>query len=313
MIETFNTIGRELFGGGWSTVWPLLAVPAAAAIAVRLTAEAINLQEPLWRGRAAALAVALPGLVFLSLALHRAVTFQSFDIQSWQCAVGLYGPVVTIGAILLRASVVFCRRAVEIQSLCQLATPPSARLSRLAVGSEVQVAELDVDRPICVLVGVWRPRILVSRGALDLLSDPEVAAALMHERAHARHRDTRWAALVSFVGDCALLPTTRIYALFQEARELIADREAIRRVPPVDLASAVLKFSRYPMGARLGASVAQPMDLAKRLTHLLEPGAPARSNRLAAAALCAAFAGIGSLASFPVVARHLAAILCSGC
>src|SRR5688572_28084254 len=125
MIETFNTIGRELFSGGWSTVSPLLAVPAAAAIAVRLTAEAINLQEPLWRGRAAALAVALPGLVFLSLVLHRAVTFQSFDFQSWQCAVGLYGPVVTIGAILLRASVVFCRRAVEIQSLCQLATRPS--------------------------------------------------------------------------------------------------------------------------------------------------------------------------------------------
>lgn len=312
MTEAFHAIGRELFAGPWSGVWPLLVVPAAAALAVRLTLDAIDHQEPLWRGRAAALAVALPGLVFLSLSLHRAATFQSFAIQSWQCAVGLYCPIATIGAIVLRASVLFGRRVRQAQSLLHLATSPSARLSRLAVDSEVQAAELDVDRPLCVLVGVLRPRILVSRGALDLLSDSELAAALMHERAHAHHQDTRWAALLTFVSDCALLSSSRAHALFQESRELIADQEAIRRVPSTDLASAVLKFARYPFATRLGTSVAQPIDLATRVTRLLGHHAP-RRKWLPVAALFTALASIGSLAIFPIVSRYVALMLCRSC
>jgi Zn-dependent protease with chaperone function len=312
--EAATLVGRELFGGPWHAVWPLVVIPAAAALAVRLTLKAIEDQEPQWGGKAAAVAAGIPGSIFLALATYRVAAFELFAMQSWACVIGLWAPPAAIGLIVLRAGVRLRRRAAQVESLLRFAAPASPRLTEAAAGVDVPVAELDVSRPLCVLAGALRPRILVSSGALRLLSDKELTAAIMHERAHARHRDTAWTAALSVIGDLALVSSGRALALFQQSRELIADREAIRRVPATDLASALVKFARHPFEVPHGASIAQPMDLTRRIAHLFDTSAPfPPGRRPRAIGLAVALTVIASFAAFPLVARQLTRILCSGC
>jgi hypothetical protein len=48
---------------------------------------------------------------------------------------------------------------------------------------------LALDLPLCLLAGLFRPTILVSRGLLARLSPRQLAVVLHHERAHAARRD----------------------------------------------------------------------------------------------------------------------------
>jgi len=100
---------------------------------------------------------------------------------------------------------------------------------------------------IMAAAGLVRPRILVSAGALALLDDEELAAALAHERGHIAH----WHHLLLAYGECCralarVLPGTR--RAVSEMRfhlERDADEWAVRGDhDPVALASAICKAAR---------------------------------------------------------------------
>lgn len=71
------------------------------------------------------------------------------------------------------------------------------RYDNAALGARV----LPIETPLCLLVGVVRPAVVVSEGLVALVSPADLAVMLHHERAHAIRRDT----LLRLLADAATL------------------------------------------------------------------------------------------------------------
>ncbi len=159
------------------------------------------------------------------------------------------------------------------------------------------------------VVGLWHPRIVVSNRAATALDARALAAALAHERAHARHRDPVriWAANVAADLMWPWPAGGRRLRLWAGALELARDEEARLGEPGAgvagaDLAAAVLGCLRLdgPRTATGAASLGGDASfLQERVGRLLGPvpmAAPLPSNRAfwcvaLLSMLLAAFAG----------------------
>src|SRR5437762_1049263 len=64
----------------------------------------------------------------------------------------------------------------------------SARPIEIA-GAAVPAFSIDADYPLMALVGILRPRLLVTRGLMHALSDEELAACVAHELGHSQAWD----------------------------------------------------------------------------------------------------------------------------
>lgn len=101
---------------------------------------------------------------------------------------------------------------------------------------------LDVKQPLAYCLPGVRGRVVVSEGALNTLSDSEVAAILTHERAHLRARHDLvlemftavHAAFPRFVRSASALDAVRLLI------ELLADDAAVRAAGPTPLARALV-------------------------------------------------------------------------
>ncbi len=128
---------------------------------------------------------------------------------------------------------------------------PSYRLS-VALAADAQDADLfgvgiRVTRSLgvdAVVVGALRPRIYVGSGLLEMLSDEEKRAVVLHEEHHRRTRaPLRAAALGAWLRLLGRSPAIRARVLDRLADlETLADADAIRRgSSPRSLARALLK------------------------------------------------------------------------
>jgi Zn-dependent protease with chaperone function len=128
---------------------------------------------------------------------------------------------------------------------------------------------------VAALAGTWRPRLLFSDTALRALTPAELEAVIEHERAHATvHENLRRLVLRASPDPLALLPAgRRLRAAFEEAAEAAADAAACARVPPLLLASALIKLAGLvPPGRRLDVAVAsfhREGGIAERVRALL--------------------------------------------
>ncbi len=146
---------------------------------------------------------------------------------------------------------------------------------------------VDHDVPVAYCLPGLRPRLVLSRGALSLLSLEELSAVLAHERAHLLQRH-----------DLVVLPFVALGATFpflppvRTARaevalliEVLADDSAARRHDRAQLAGALWKIGtgEAPVGA-LGAA---GEDVLLRARRLLAPPDPLALLPSAAAVLLA--------------------------
>ncbi len=96
--------------------------------------------------------------------------------------------------------------------------------------------------PALILVGIRKPRVMISAMARIVLSGDELQVAIRHELAHMRSRDNLKKALISatpFPGMSGL------ESAWREASELAADDAAVaNRQNALDLAAALIKLSR---------------------------------------------------------------------
>jgi len=96
--------------------------------------------------------------------------------------------------------------------------------------------------PALMLVGVCRPKVMVSDMAAAVLSEQELQVAVRHELAHKRSWDNLKKLVINaipFPGMCG------VEAAWREAAELAADDAAVNsRQDALDLASALIKLSR---------------------------------------------------------------------
>jgi Zn-dependent protease with chaperone function len=98
------------------------------------------------------------------------------------------------------------------------------------------------ETPPLTLIGVRRPRVLVSESTVALLSHDELRIALKHELAHMRSRDNLKKLVLRF---CPFPGMAKLESAWSHAAELSADDAAVSNVgDAVDLAAALVKLSR---------------------------------------------------------------------
>jgi len=163
----------------------------------------------------------------------------------------------------------------------------------------------DAEPAVYCLPGRGR-RIVVTAGALELLDDQQLAAALAHERAHLDQRHDlviAWA-----VGLARAFPRIGVFARgLRESRrlvELLADDVATRSTDRLTLAEALLNLAggRAPAAA-LGAGG----GAAARVQRLIAPSRPLGHVRRAGTAL-----GLIALFAAPIIALATPAAAATG-
>jgi len=110
--------------------------------------------------------------------------------------------------------------------------------------TEGTIAAMSAEKgaPALMLVGVCRPKVMVSDAAMAVLSDNELRVAIRHELGHRRS----WDNLKKLLINAAPFPGMRgIERAWHEAAELAADDAAVEtRQDALDLASALIKLFR---------------------------------------------------------------------
>jgi hypothetical protein len=134
--------------------------------------------------------------------------------------------------------------------------------------------------PPLTLVGLRKPRILVSESTVALLSPDELRIAIKHELQHMRSRDN----LKKLVFRCCPFPgMSRLESAWSLASELAADDAAVSsQSDAVDLAAALVKLSRLvPVAATPVCAVGFVTDsLSRRVATLLAWDEASKARRV---------------------------------
>lgn len=130
-----------------------------------------------------------------------------------------------------------------------------ARLDALCVESGLArpcVMTLATPAPLAFCVGLFRPRICLSIGLLDTLSDRELKAVLLHEAYHCRRYDPLRTLLADVLAAAFFfLPAVAEWRdMFVTSTELAADRYAIQFAGRPSLAGAMYKLLANPWANR---------------------------------------------------------------
>jgi hypothetical protein len=225
-------------------------------------------------------------------------TTEGFDVALTFCAVIALAMMGSAGARALAA----WRRASDRARAWMATSRPLA-----IAGAGVPAFEVDVDTPIMALVGVWQPRLLVTRGLIDALTPEELAASVAHELGHSRAWDNLKRLAMCAAPDFLSAATARRFerrwasAAEHAADHLNGDNSAAARCA---LASALVKVARLtpvqPLIAEPISTLVGGGEIASRVRRLLEdrtspPSRKGESRRVwvagAAGAIAAGTAG----------------------
>ena len=180
-----------------------------------------------------------------------------------------------------------------------LALPDELELTAAEAGLGGRVVLLDAPERFSFAYGVLTPRVAVSRGLLEGVSDEELRAVLEHERYHVCNLDPLKVVLVQALSAAFFfLPAlASLRARYLAGRELAADRRAVRACGRRPLASALLKVVRGPDWSELEgvAAIGGPELLDVRVAQL-ETGAQPKLATLSITCAMASLVGAGLFA-----------------
>lgn len=127
---------------------------------------------------------------------------------------------------------------------------PSVHIAASQAGVFGLVDVVAADRSFAFAYGWLRPRICVSTGLIDRLTEPEIAAVLYHEGWHVTRRDPLRLLLVrTVVAAFAIIPPIRRLAeIYLLAVEVAADAHVVAAMgDPRWLAGALVKVTASPL------------------------------------------------------------------
>jgi hypothetical protein len=282
----------EIHGAMLALAW-FFIVNVAATAAVSLASARLAVST---RARTAAVWFALrmfPSTAALALVV--AVFLPSYWLYEPRETTEGFDLTLTVGAVLSLA--VLLAAAVRGASAWRGARGRTRAWMRTARPSSLGSAdlpafEIDADAPLLALVGVLRPRLLVTRGLIEALTPEELAAAVAHEIGHSRAWDNLKRLAMRSAPD-VLPPSGAMRALerrWASSAEHHADHLASDHDPRARcaLASALVKVARLfpppvassePISVLVGGG-----DIASRVRRLLEDRTPSASSNQAARA-----------------------------
>lgn len=307
-MADFEAFLRSCVGSGAliASLCALLTIPPIVWLVVRATAKIILAMDAdrEWQSICAGIGAILPGLSFVAIASFGLATAWHSNCLQYVTGRALFAALLifTLGACF-RAVAIARRRAREL-AILRGGLAPSQRLKNVA--GSLTASEVPTDVPFCAVLGIAKPKIVVSTGALSLLNDEQLASAIRHEAAHITRGDHLIGPVAAFLSDLLPLPVGALLDRYFESREFVADSRAVAHDDADSLASAILALSRMPKvpTAALGAGT-----VVRRLETLLSGKPPAcdgRSRVLAAAGLALATA----IAITPIAAAAFGLFAC---
>ncbi|HVA71840.1 MAG TPA: M48 family metalloprotease [Candidatus Limnocylindrales bacterium] len=208
-----------------------------------------------------------------------------------------------LGFALWGVSLVRVSRALFVSLRYRRQCERQGRLTRVSSG-KARVFVVEAERPLLALVGIFRPRVIVSRAVLQALSPDQFNAALDHERAHSISRDNFKRLLLLFAPD--ILPFSCAFAALHRSWARCTEWAADDRAAAGDAQRSLSLAAALVRVARLGAATQMSMfvssliedgrDLSMRVDRLLTcewlPENPRRGLRMLLAAVSLVTAGI---------------------
>jgi Zn-dependent protease with chaperone function len=158
---------------------------------------------------------------------------------------------------LARQVVACCALARRVRAL-SLTLPDELAIVSTQVGLHGRVVLVDAPEWFSFVYGALSPRVAVSRGLIEGVSPDELRAVLEHERYHVCNLDPLKIVLVRALSTAFFfLPAlASLRVRYVAARELAADRRAMRVCGRRPLASALLKVVRGPEWTELQVATA---------------------------------------------------------
>jgi Zn-dependent protease with chaperone function len=180
-----------------------------------------------------------------------------------------------IGAAIVRGATAWRNAARRTDAWMRAARPLALE------AAAIPAFAVDADAPVMALVGILRPRLLITRPVLEALTDEELRASVAHELGHWRAWDNLKRITMRGAPDI-LTATAAARALerrWAAASEHVADRAAGDSSPVrCALASALVKVARLTPPA---TSIAEPIsalvdggDVTARVQRLLDDEPP---------------------------------------
>ena len=265
----------------WFMLFNIAATAAVALVSRRLTPRNRPASPGVWltlRLAPATLSTAFVGVLFLpSYWRYEPLDVEGFDVSLTLLAIVA---LAIIGAGATRGVLAWRRAAQRTEAWMRVARPlslPDTSMPAFAIDSET---------PVMALVGILRPRLLITRPVLDALTDEELRAGVAHELGHSRAWDNLKRLVMRAAPDL-LRATSAAYALerrWAADSEHLADRAAgDSRDARCALASALVKVARLTPPA---TNMAEPIsalldggDITARVQRLLDDGPAAAERR----------------------------------
>lgn len=201
----------------------------------------------------------------------------------------------------------------------RMLVPP--QIIKLADNAQLagKVDVVDAHEAFSFTYGVAQPRVAISVAMVDVCSDAELSAVLHHERYHVRHADPLKVLLARALPRAFFfLPVLgALRDQYLVARELAADRRALRACGTSSVAGALAKALRGPdwVDLRVAAAIGAGDELAARVSQLETGRMPplgALPRRVLLSSYGAAAVLVGSLTASLVAFGPLIAKACSG-
>jgi len=266
----------------WLLLFNVTATAVVALLAARLTKRAAAASPDVWlalRLAPAGLSLAFVAFIFVpSYWQYEPREFvEGFDVSLTMLAAAALAVIATAIARGLSAWRSAGRRT---EKWMRAARPMTL------INTSMPAFAIDTNAPLMALVGVLRPRLLITRPVLEALTDEELNACVAHELGHWRALDNLKRLAMRAAPDL-LFATSAARALEKRwvaASEQVADRSAgssdeVRCA----LASALVKVARITPPV---SSIAEPIsalvdggDITERVQRLLDDAPSAAASR----------------------------------
>ena len=171
-------------------------------------------------------------------------SFQLLEPRSMNSNEGIGAMPLALGICALLLIACGCFRVITAQTRTSRVVARWLEGARLNVDAGAQTVAFCTRReaPPLTLVGVRRPRVLVSEATVALLSHDELHIALQHELAHMRSRDNLKKLVFRF---CPFPSMAKLESAWSQTAELAADDAAVSNLDDaIDLAAALVKLWR---------------------------------------------------------------------
>jgi len=297
-----GAVTYALYGGTLAFTWFLalnVLLSLVVAATARPAAAMLDSSDPRLRARVLLALRLLPAALSILFVVGVFLpSYMELEPRDFDEAFGLTTTTFAVVSCLVLSAALW-RGAAALRDAARRSRRFVAHARPVALaGSPAPAFCLEAETPSMTLVGVFRPKLLVTRPLLDLLTAEELRASVEHEVGHLRSRDNLKRLFMRATPDALSLfgASRRLEHDWALAAEHAADACAAQdSTMGLALAAALVKIARLTPPAPASPVLASPLvggdAIASRISRLMDDAAANRPSWVARAI------GLGSAAA----------------